>query len=175
MENSQTVSKSQWFAIHAQLHQENRADANLRAWKVETFYPRIKSMHRNEFSGAIVYVVKPFFQRYLFARFPQQLLHKVWFTRGVESVVSFGGVPCPIDDEVIEFFQTRMDKGGFIKLGDEPKPGDRVVLKGGMLDSLEGVFERQMNDSERVMILLRTIKYQGHIIVAKDSIEKVAS
>ena len=175
MENSQTVSKSQWFAIHTQLHQENRADANLRAWNVETCYPRIKSMRRNEFSGAPVYVIKPFFQRYLFARFPQQLLHKVWFTRGVASVVSFGGTACPIDHEVIEFLRARMNEDGFIKLGEEPKPGDRVVMKGGMLDSLEGVFEREMNDSERVMILLKTIKYQGHIIVAKDSIQKVAS
>ena len=175
MDNGQTVCKSEWFAIHTQLHQENRADANLRAWNVETFYPRIKSRRRNEFSGAIIHVIKPFFQRYLFARFPQQLLHKIWFTRGVKSVVSFGGTPCPIDDEVIEFFRSRADEDGFVKLGEEPRPGDKVVMSGGMLDSLEGVFERAMNDSERVMILLRTIKYQGHIIVAKDLIRKVAS
>ena len=58
---------------------------------------------------------------------PQQLLHKVWFTRGVESVVSFGGTPSPVDDDVIEFFRTRADKDGFIKVGEELKPGDRVV------------------------------------------------
>jgi transcription antitermination factor NusG len=93
----------------------------------------------------------------------------------VECVVIFGGTPTPIDDEVIEFIRTRAEKDGFIKLGEEFKPGDKVVMKGGVLDSLEGVFERETNDSERVMILLKTIKYQGHIIVAKDSIEKVAS
>ncbi|HKU77532.1 MAG TPA: transcription termination/antitermination NusG family protein [Pyrinomonadaceae bacterium] len=175
MDNSQTIGKSQWYAIHAHLHQEHRADANLKAWNVETFYPRIKSKRRNEFSGAITYVTKPFFQRYLFGRFPELWLHKVWFTRGVESVVSFGGTPIPIDDEVIEFIRTRVDKDGFVKLDVDLKPGDKVVMRGGMLDSLEGIFEREMNDSERVMVLLKTIKYQGHIIVAKDSIQKVAS
>jgi transcriptional antiterminator RfaH len=175
MDNSRTVANSQWYAIHTHLHQENRSEANLRAWNVETFYPKIKGQRRNEFSGAITYVIKPFFQRYLFGRFPQQWLHKVWFTRGVESVVSFGGTPSPVDDDVIEFFRTRADKDGFIKVGEELKPGDTVVMGGGMLDSLEGVFEREMNDSERVMILLKTIKYQGHIIVSRDSIRKVAS
>ncbi|HEY0367401.1 MAG TPA: transcription termination/antitermination NusG family protein [Pyrinomonadaceae bacterium] len=175
MDNSQTVGRPQWYAIHTQLHQENRAEANLRAWNVETFYPKIKSQRRNQFSGAITYVIKPFFQRYLFGRFSQQWLHNIWFTRGVESVVSFGGTPSPIDDEVIEFFRNRADKDGLIKLGEELKPGDKVVMRGGMLDSLEGVFEREMNDSERVMVLLNTIKYQGHIIVEKDLIRKVAS
>jgi transcriptional antiterminator RfaH len=175
MDHSQTVGKSQWYAIHTHLHQENRAEANLKAWNVETFYPKIKSRRRNEFSGAISYVSRPFFDRYLFGRFPQQWLHKVWFTRGVESVVSFGGTPAPIDDEVIEFIRTRAEKDGFIKLDEEFKPGDKVVMKGGVLDSLEGVFEREMNGSERVMILLKTIKYQGHIVVAKDSIQKLAS
>lgn len=170
-----TLGQTHWYAIHTHVHQENRAEANLRAWNVETFYPKIKDQRRNEFSGAVTYLTKPFFPRYLFARFDvHQLLHKVWFTRGVESVVSFGGAPTPVEDEVIEFFRAGADQSGFIKLGDDFKPGDKVVMNGGMLDSLVGVFEREMNDSERVMILLQTINYQGHLIVARDSIRKVA-
>lgn len=176
MEISQTVSNSQWYAIHTHLCQENRAEANLRAWNLETFYPKIKHQRRNEFSGAITYFTKPFFQRYLFARFElEKWLHKVCFTRGVKSVVGFGGVPSSVEDEVIDFFRQRADDKGFIKLGEAFKVGDKVMLKGGMLNSLVGVFEREMNDSERVMILLQTIKYQGHIIVAKDSICKLAT
>lgn len=170
-----TLGKTHWYAIHTHVHQENRAEANLRAWNVETFYPKIKDQRRNEFSGAVTYLTKPFFPRYLFARFEvHQLLHKVWFTRGVESVVSFGGAPTPVEDEVIELFRAGADQNGFIKLGDDFKPGDKVVMNGGMLDSLVGVFEREMNDSERVMILLQTINYQGHLIVARNSIRKVA-
>lgn len=170
-----TTSNSRWYAIHTHLHQEPRAEANLRAWDVETFYPKVREQRRNQFSGAITYLTKPFFPRYLFVKFDvDQLLHKVWFTRGVHSVVSFGGTPSPVEDEVIEFVQRRADDNGFVKLSDELKPGDKVVMKGGMLDSLIGVFEREMNDSERVMILLQTINYQGHIIVEKNSIRKAA-
>lgn len=175
MYSTGTPVNEHWYAIHTHLHQENRVEANLRAWNVETFYPKIRDQRRNEFSGAVTYLTKPFFPRYLFARFDvEKLLHKIWFTRGVESVVGFGGAPTLVEDEVIDFFRARADNGSFIKLGDEFKPGDKVVMKGGMLDSLVGVFEREMNDSQRVMILLQTINYQGHLIVARDSIRKVA-
>ena len=175
MSSTAPVSNPRWYAIHTHLHQENRAEANLRAWNIQTFYPRVKERRRNEFSGAITYITKPFFLRYLFARFDlEQSLHKVWFTRGVHSVVSFGGPPIPVEDDVIEFFQARADDNGFVRLGEDLKPGDKVMMKGGMLDNLVGVFEREMNDSERVMILLQTINYQGRVIVEKDTIRKVA-
>lgn len=175
MLDTSRTDNSRWYAIHTHLHQETRAEANLKAWHVETFYPKVKEERRNEFSGAISYITKPFFQRYLFARFELDLLlHKVWFTRGVHSVVSFGGIPSPVEDAVIEFVQQRADNDGFVKLGDQLKPGDKVVMKGGMLNNLTGIFEREMNDSDRVMILLQTINYQGHIIVEKNSIRKAA-
>ena len=174
--NTSTQQNSNWFAIRTHLNQENRAEANLRAWNVETFYPKIKEQRRNQFSGALTSLTKPFFSRYLFARFNvEQVLHKVWFTRGVQSVVSFGGAPSPVMEEIIEFFRARVDKDGFVRLGEDLKPGDKVVMKGGMLDSLVGIFEREMNDSERVMILLQTINYQGHVIVERSSIRKLAN
>jgi len=173
--NTSTQQNSNWYAIRTHLHQESRANANLRAWNVETFYPKVKEQRRNQFSGALTSLTKPFFARYLFARFDvEKLLHKVWFTRGVSSVVSFGGTPTPVEDEIIEFFRARADKDGFVRLGEDLKPGDKVVMKGGILDSLEGIFEREMNDSERVMILLQTINYQGHVIVERSSIRKIA-
>lgn len=170
-----TLSNSYWYVIHTHLNQENRTEANLKAWNVETFFPKIKEQRCNPFSGALTSLTKPFFPRYLFARFDlKQLLHKVWFTRGVQSVVSCGGSPSPVGDEIIEYFKIRTDKDGFVRLGEDVKPGDRVMIKGGLLDSLVGVFEREMNGSERVMILLQTINYQGHIIVERNSIRKTS-
>ena len=173
--NTSTVQDSYWYAIRTHLNQENRAEANLRAWNVEVFYPKIKEQRRNQFSGALTSLTRPFFSRYLFARFnADKALHKVWFTRGVQSVVSFGGAPSPVDDDIIDFFQARVDKDGFVQLGEDFNPGDKVMMKGGVFDNLVGIFERRMNDSERVMILLQTINYQGHVIVERTSIRKIA-
>lgn len=170
-----TLTNPYWYVIHTHLNQENRTEANLKAWNVETFFPKIKEQRCNQFNGALTSLTKPFFPRYLFARFDlKQLLHKVWFTRGVQSVVSCGGSPSPVDDEIIEFLKIRTDKDGFVQFGEDVKPGDKVMIKGGLLNSLVGVFEREMNGSERVMILLQTINYQGRIIVDRNSIRKVA-
>jgi transcriptional antiterminator RfaH len=166
-------STPSWYAIHTHFRQESRADANLKAWNIETFYPKIMQERRNEFSGAITCLTKPFFPRYIFARFDiGPLLQKVWFTRGVRSVVSFGGPPTPVDDEIIEFFRRRAANDGFLKVDDALKPGDKVTLKSGVLAKLQGVFEREMNDCDRVVILLQTINYQGHLIVPRSSIRK---
>lgn len=175
MSNTSIVENSHWYAIRTHLNQENRAEANLRAWNVEVFYPKIKEQRRNQFSGTCTSLTKPFFSRYLFARFNvEQVFHKIWFTRGVQSVVSFGGTPSSVEDDIIEFFRSRVDKDGFVRLGEDLKPGDKVIMKGGVLDSLVGIFEREMNDSERVMILLETINYQGRIVVERSKVRKIA-
>lgn len=175
MSSREIVNNSHWYAIRTHLNQENRATGNLLGWNIEVFYPKIKEQRRNQFSGAITSLTKPFFPRYIFARFKvEQLLNKVCFTRGVQSVVSFGGTPSTVDDEIVALLKTRADNDGFVQLGKEFRPGDKVVIKGGVLESFVGIFEREMNDSERVMILLQTMNYQGHVIVEKNAIRKVA-
>ena len=174
MTSSETVNDLHWYAIHTHLNQENRVEANLQAWNVKVFYPKIKEKRRNEFSGAITLLTKPFFGRYLFARFKAEQLYKVWFTRGVHSVVSFGGLPSVVDDEVIDFLKTRTTSDGFVRHEEDLMPGDTVIMKsGGVLDELVGIFEREMNNSQRVMILLETIRFQGHVIVEKSALRKV--
>ena len=168
------LNNSAWYAIRTHVNQESRAEANLRAWQLETFSPKVKEKRRNQFSGAITTLTKPLFSRYLFVRFDlERFLHKVSFVRGVQTVVSFGGIPSPVDDEIIEFFRARTDESGFVRMGDDLKPGDKVVMKGGVLDSLVGILECEMNDSERVIVLLQAINYQGHVIVERNSIQKV--
>jgi len=169
-------NNSHWYAIRTHFNQETRAETNLRAWNVESFFPKIKERRRNEFSGAISFLTKPFFPRYLFAKFEvDRFLHKVWFTRGVQSVVNCGGSPSVVDEEIIAFLQTRTNSDGFVQLREDFKPGDKVVMKNGVLENLVGLFERETNDSERVMVLLETINYQGHVIVERDALRKVAN
>ena len=168
------LNNSKWYCVRTHAHQENRAAGNLRAWQLETFFPKIKQQRRNQYSGAITTLTKPLFPRYLFVKFDlERLLHKVSFVRGVQNVVSFGGVPIPVEDEIIQFFQARTDEAGFVRMGDDLKPGDKVVMKGGVLDSLVGVLEHEMNDEDRVVVLLQAINYQGHVIVERSSVQKV--
>jgi transcription antitermination factor NusG len=144
------------------------------AWDVETFSPKIKTKHSNPYTGSPTFVSKPLFPRYIFARFEvDRLLSKVLFTRGVQSVVSFGSVPAEINDEIISFIQSQVAEDGFVRVGEHFKTGDQVVINDGPLRSLSGVFERQVNGSDRVLILLSTIHYQGSVVVDREHVGRI--
>ena len=91
----------------------------------------------------------------------------------MHSVISFGGVPAEIDDEVISFIQSQVAEDGFVRVGEQFKTGDQVIIKDGPFRSLSGVFERQVKGSDRVLILLSTIQYQGSVVVEREQIGRI--
>ncbi|HYO62474.1 MAG TPA: transcription termination/antitermination NusG family protein [Pyrinomonadaceae bacterium] len=164
-----------WYAIHTKPMQEERAGSNLRAWSVETFTPKIKVRRYNQFTGKISLVTKPLFPRYIFARFSAAaLLHKVCFTRGVQSVVGFGAGPDPVSDEIIEVIKQREDKDGLVQLYDDLNRGDKVVISDGPLKDFVGVFDGHAKDRDRVSILLTTVSYQNRILIERGLVRKVS-
>ncbi len=173
MDAEQFLDTTSWYVIHTNPRQEDRAEDNLRAWGVETYFPKIKECRFNRFTDEPIYYIKPLFQGYIFARFEYRALcHKIRFTRGVQTVVSFGNIPIPVDDEIIISIKSRSDESGFIKLVDDLAPGDEVVIMGSPLNGFHGIFERKMKDTDRVSILLTTVQYQAHVLIEKHMIKK---
>jgi len=165
------VEDRQWYVVHTNPKQEERANSNLVAWGVETLYAKLKARRHNEFTGVPTYITQPLFPRYLFAKFKREQLSKILFTRGVHDVVCFGDGPACVSEEIIEVIRGRIDQNGFVKLNNDLKPGDRVVISAGPLKNLIGVFEREVKGSERIMILLTAIGYQGHLEVDRNLIK----
>jgi transcriptional antiterminator RfaH len=161
-----------WYAIHTKPKEENRAGDNLHAWNVETFTPQIRERRCNRFAVKPTYWNKPLFPRYIFARFAASMLHKVRFTRGVQNIVEFGHVPAQIDNEIIEIIKARMENG-FVKIDDEFKAGDEVIIKDGPLKSFVGIFKHQVGSTDRVQIMLTAVSYQPRIVVNRDIITSV--
>lgn len=162
-----------WYVIHTHPKEEDRAEHNLKAWKIETFVPKLKEHRQNPFTGESFYVIKPLFKRYIFARFDLgSLYHKVRFTRGIHSIVSFGNTPIPVDDEIINIIRLRISKDGFVRIWEDLKPGDQVVIKEGPLKDFTGIFVREMKESDRVMILLNAVNYQAHALVEKQTLKR---
>jgi transcriptional antiterminator RfaH len=164
-----------WYVVHTRPNQENRTEANLRAWGIETFNPKHRVCRENPYTSAPSYVTRTLFPSYIFARFvASAMLYKVCFTRGVNKVVSFNNTPVPVDEEIIEIIKSQMLDGVFIKLTDELKPGDQVVIEEGPFRNFMGVFDRGLKDSDRVVILLNTLAYRASIVVKKGSLKKVS-
>lgn len=175
MSTKNTEDASRWYVVHTKSRQEERANSNLRAWGIETLNPKVKTRRYNQFVGTPLHISQPLFPRYIFARFnADKQLSKIWFTRGVQAVVCFGGSPAAVDEDIIQILQSRIDESGFVKIGDELKRGDKVVIKAGPMRNFVGVFERKLNSSERIEILLTSINYQVRLLVQHDLVERVS-
>jgi transcriptional antiterminator RfaH len=143
-----------WYVIRAHHWQESRAEANLSVGGIETFLPSIRATSQRSPAKNR----EALFPQYLFARFdPHTYLHDVRFTRGVQSIVTVGGELATIDDEVIDFFRSRVDEDGLIPLGRSPHPGDHVTIASGPFAELTGIVERSLPARQRVTVLLATL------------------
>ena len=176
METETTGRQPLWYAVYTKTGEEDRVERNLQAWRVETFTPKIGERRPAGYVGKPPAVIKPLFPRYLFARFDLgESLHKICFTRGVHSVVSFGGRPSPVADEVIELIKSRRGEDDLVRVGEEFSAGDRVMINSGPLKNFVGIFEGATRDRERVSILLSALSYQSHVLIERNAVKKIAA
>lgn len=162
-----------WYLIHTHPKQEDRVEGNLRAWQLETFAPKFKDRRYNEFTGRPTFTIKPLFPRYVFARLNlDKLYHKVRFTRGIRALVSFGEGPVRVADEVIRLIKSRVSEDGLIMPHEELRPGQEVVVTQGPLRELTGILDCELSASERVRILLTAVRFQVHIVLDRELIER---
>lgn len=176
MKSGKLIDAVRWYVIHTHPRQEDRAERNLRSEGLETLLPKLRERRYNQYTGEPTQIIKPLFPRYLFARFnASELLHKVSYTRGVHCVVAFGGRPTPLESDIIALIQSRIGADGFVRIGEELKPGDQILVRDGPLKNFIGIFEREMKGSDRVMILLTTIGYQAHVMIERDLLQRLKS
>jgi len=119
--------------------------------------------------------VGPFFPGYAFLRFefPEQF-QMVKYTRGVKRVVGNDDGPTPIPEEIVLGIKARERDGliVFEKYGQEPAIGDEIEVVEGPLKGLKGIFRKEVGDSDRVMILLNYVSYQGILLIEKRKLKK---
>lgn len=165
-----------WYVVHTHPQHEERASLNLRNWGIETLTPKVQVNKYNEFTNKPTRMSRHLFPSYIFGRFRFNAeYHRVRFTRGVHSVVTFTGTPSPVEDEIIDLIRARIGMDGFVKPHEELKAGDAVIIKDGRFRDLYGVFDREMQDSERVRILLNTVNFQAHVVVDRTAVEKFST
>ncbi len=156
-----------WFAVHVKASREESAALNIARLGIKVFVP--KRLGHKFVWGVSSPVLKPLFPRYLFARFrPDVHLRSVSFARGVRDVVSFGDRPLSIDERIISEIRARVNSEGYVPLDSEPfRRGDRVSVEEGPFRGLTGMFDRELNNQDRVELLLETIAFQARVRVEK--------
>lgn len=159
--------ETHWFTIHAKPYREDVAATNIARLDLEVFLPKMK--RERLVYGVPREMIVPLFPGYFFARFcPATHLHLIRYARGVLRIVSCGDVPLPVDEVIIQEIRSRIGPDGYVRLGARsPQPGDRVLVREGPLRGLMGIFERELDDRERVVLLLEAIEYQARVVVER--------
>jgi len=120
--------------------------------------------------------VKPFFTGYAFICFDYPEHYQlVKYTRGVKKVVGTQEGPTPIPEEVLDALKAREVDGliELLKYGEEPELGDEIEVVEGPLKGLKGIFKRELSDTDRVLILLNYVSYQGQLVIERKKLKKI--
>jgi transcriptional antiterminator RfaH len=153
-----------WYALRAKPNHERQAELSLQRLSLETFYPQMKQ--RRVIRRREQMIIGPLFPGYLFARLEIGVHYRAAkYARGVLDLVAFGSIPAVVDDEIIEGMRARLQDGCVPLPSLALTPGEVVRIQGGPLQGLEAVFEREMSDQQRIVLLLRTLTYQARVVL----------
>jgi transcriptional antiterminator RfaH len=155
-----------WFVLNTKPKKEFHVEKTFREAGFKIYNPKYLKENR----------IMPFFSGYEFICFDYPSQYQlVRFTRGVKRVVGNKEGPIALLESVIYEIQSR-EVDGFIELqkyGEEPAEGDEIEVAEGPLKGLKGIFQKQIGEKERVMILLNYVSYQGQLLIEKQKLKKV--
>lgn len=162
-----------WYAIQSQPRREDVAEHMLRRLALPVLCPRYRQ--RVILHGYRREVVRPLFPGYLFAAFdPERDLRRVHYTRGVRGVVTFGECPAEVPLELLRAIEERMS-GGYVQLDPPPlRPGQRVEIVAGPFAGFTGIFQADVKPSERVAILLDSLRLQARVVLDRTAVRALS-
>jgi transcription antitermination factor NusG len=157
----------QWFAIHVRSRHEKKVAEELQQRGISNFLPIVRQVRR--WSDRKKIVELPLFSCYLFVQIVPSPAARV-------SVLNFHGVlgfigphqGTPIPSEQIESIRTLLMNDVHVTAESYIRVGQRVRIRGGALDGVEGVLSGRGND-QKLIVSVDTI--QRSISVALEGYE----
>jgi transcription antitermination factor NusG len=145
------VEPAYWYAVHTRARHEKRVAERLAEQGMTSFLPLVKETHR--WSDRKKTVEIPLFSCYVFVRMRSQVQERlrVWSTDGVLQIVGGQKQGIPIPDEQID--AVRLLLAEQLPFSTHPflKIGQRVRIRGGAMDGVEGVLLARNGDRTLVV------------------------
>jgi transcription antitermination factor NusG len=161
--------ESNWYAVHTVARHEKRVAALFEEKRVSTFVPLLRQIHRWSDRCSVVEI--PMFSCYAFVRMVQTVDErlKVLRTPGVLGFVGSERQGTPIPDEQIETLRTAIREKIPCTVHPFIDVGERVRIRGGSLDGVEGLLVRQGGNQSLVVsveLLQRSvaIRVEGYVV-----------
>lgn len=163
-----------WFVVQTKIHQEKEAAKEIRRQGFEAYLPVVQGHPKSKNP------IQPLFLRYLFARFDptvQQWL-AICSTPGVHDIIRRGdGRPVAMPDKWIGRVKAQ-EVDGFVQLIARPvvvapfQKGDRVRVVAGNFIGFDAAFDRQLDASGRIAVLMSAF---GRLTPIELTLDQVAA
>lgn len=135
-----------WYAVQTRARHEKTVVERLREQGVTSFLPLVSEVHR--WSDRRKTVELPLFSCYVFVKMVPTSRDRLRVCRisGVFGIVGAGGEGIPIPDEQIQAVRTLVTQPFAWSIHPFLKIGQRVRIRGGSLDGVEGVLLARNGD-----------------------------
>jgi transcription termination/antitermination protein NusG len=146
-----TFLDPQWYPLQTRYQCEKRVDAALSSEGFESFAPMQRQIRR--WSDRTKVVDAPLFPGYIFVRMDAvpELLVKVLRLPGLVRFVTSGRDLVAVPSEEIEAVRALVNSNTSYEPGPFPVIGEKVRIRGGCLDGIEGVLTAQTGRGEIVI------------------------
>jgi transcription antitermination factor NusG len=157
-----------WYAVFTVPQNEKTVARHLGQHQIEAFVPTYETVRvwKNRQRARLVL---PLFPCYLFARINRRERGRVLGSPGVLRIVGNRREAVPVPDETIEFLRSDLNAGKFEPYR-ELVVGERVRIKTGTLEGLEGTLVRKSNHL-RFVLSVAMINQHAAIEVRPDQLE----
>lgn len=155
--DSSLIDPPRWYAVYTYPRHEKSVMEHFESKSLEAFLPTFTAESR--WKDRRVRLQTPVFPGYVFARINACHRNKILSSPGVIRMLCFNGMPAPIDDVEIESIKLCMERGLVFEPCSFLEVGDRVRVKSGVLEGLEGYISRRKND--RRLIVPITLIHQS--------------
>ncbi len=149
--------EARWFAIQTRARHEKKVDDLLREKGITAFLPLSKELHHWSDRQKVVH--QPLFSGYLFVHIPEspEARRAVITTVGVCWFVGNRGMGLPIPEKQIMDVQTILKSNVAYAPFPFMRLGQRVRIRGGCLDGIEGILVCKDSD-RRVVVSVELVR-----------------
>jgi len=166
------IESSCWYALHTRSRHEKRVASELEQKGISSFLPLVTQMRK--WSDRRMKVDLPLFSCYVFVNITKSPETRVSVLRtpGVLTIVGGNHLASPIPDREIEQIQTILERKVPFSAHPFLEVGQRVRIRGGALDGLEGVLSR-FKGHDQLVVSVQTIQRSLSVTLGGYDVEPV--
>ncbi len=159
-----------WYAIRVRSNFERSVSNSLKNKGFSEFAPHYRA--RRRWSDRTRIVEFPLFPGYVFCRFDPKRRLPILQTPGVVCVVSFGLEFISVDEREIEAVQRVISCDGEVRPWPYLRVGQKVRVRGGSLDGVEGLL-LDLKNRQRLVVSITILQRSVATEIDRDSVEPI--